>query len=318
MNSKVGIVVLNYNNGTDTVGCLMSLQDLRYDNKVIIVVDNASSDNSVKEISAFYESSKLKYMQFQLENVELDEDQIGSCANVLIISPLNGGYSKGNNIGIRYALLANCKFILVLNSDTLVTPHFLSELVRSLSCMENAVAVGPIIVGSENNERSYGRRFHRGWDYWFIPPSIFWHFSRGKRRWKYLNYQSESDTWDEVDPLQIDILSGCCMLFKSEYFKEYGLLDENTFLYAEELILAAKVHRCNKLFYCVPGAVVFHKGGASTSKGGSLFMVKEFIRSNNYYLKAYRNFNALQRHFWLLGMYGFLAAIRFKTLLHKR
>ena len=100
---KISIVILNYNAGKLLLDCIESITNTDYENYEIIVVDNASNDNSHKECKKKFPEIKL------IENEK------------------NLGYCGGNNIGLRNV---KGKFAVVLNPDTLVDPNWLRELLK--------------------------------------------------------------------------------------------------------------------------------------------------------------------------------------------
>ena len=99
----IAIILVNYNGADDTIACLQSLMELSDCGETVekIVVDNKSSDDSVKRLLPLQSS-----LQF-----------------VLLESTENRGFSAGNNIGIKYAKDKNAKFFLLLNNDTVVEPR---------------------------------------------------------------------------------------------------------------------------------------------------------------------------------------------------
>jgi GT2 family glycosyltransferase len=117
--SSVYVVILTWNHIEDTIECLDSVLSTTYTETKIIVVDNASIDNTVETITAKYPSVIL------LQNQE------------------NLGYAEGNNVGIRYALKQNADFLFVLNNDTVIGPDTISLLVNDLLENQNAIAVSP-------------------------------------------------------------------------------------------------------------------------------------------------------------------------------
>lgn len=111
---KVYIIVLNYKNYNDTIECLESLLKLRYANKEIIVVDNASPNDSGKYLEEWVSKNKEQPIQFILNNINL-------------------GYAGGNNTGIRRALQdSNMRFVWILNNDTIVDENALDALVQKM------------------------------------------------------------------------------------------------------------------------------------------------------------------------------------------
>ncbi|MFH0732105.1 MAG: glycosyltransferase family 2 protein [Candidatus Omnitrophota bacterium] len=103
-NPLVSVIILNYNGIKDTIECLDSLIHTAYSNYEIIVVDNASSDNSSKILKA--------------------RDDIK-----LIESDKNYGFAEGNNIGVRHA---KGELICFLNNDVVVDKNWLNELVQTM------------------------------------------------------------------------------------------------------------------------------------------------------------------------------------------
>jgi GT2 family glycosyltransferase len=124
-NPHVSIIILNWNNASDTLRCLASVVASDYAPYEAIVVDNASQDDSVVVIRERYPQVKI------LRNVE------------------NLGYADGNNVGIAYALDHGADYALVLNDDTVVAPDMLSALVRAAEADPRAGMLGPKVYSLE-------------------------------------------------------------------------------------------------------------------------------------------------------------------------
>ncbi|MBR4983244.1 MAG: glycosyltransferase family 2 protein [Lachnospiraceae bacterium] len=106
---KVFIIIINYNNAKDTIECIKSIRRQNYSNYEIVVVDNASEDDSVLKIK------------------ENDKSVI------IIKSSKNLGFSGGNNIGIKYALSHDAEAIMFLNNDTIVENDCLRKMILKLT-----------------------------------------------------------------------------------------------------------------------------------------------------------------------------------------
>lgn len=116
----VGIVIVNYRTPDMTIECCKSLRRLNYDNLRIIVVDNASGDDSAEK--------------FRMH--------LPDCH--LVVATENGGYTAGNNLGIEHALALGAEYVHVLNPDTLLlNPDYLAALVQHLQENPDVGAVGP-------------------------------------------------------------------------------------------------------------------------------------------------------------------------------
>ena len=102
---KVAIIILNWNGKKDTLECLESVRKIDYQNFEVIVVDNGSSDDSLKAIQSKYPEICI------LETGE------------------NLGYAGGNNFGMRHALQNGADYILILNNDIIVDSQLINSFI---------------------------------------------------------------------------------------------------------------------------------------------------------------------------------------------
>lgn len=121
MNSKVSIILLNWNGYNDTFECLNSLQKVENKNIEIILVDNGSDNDDYLKFEDIYPDIKV------------------------IRSKTNLGFSGGNNLGIKYALDQGADFILLLNNDTVVESDFITNLLLVFEREKNVGIVAPQI-----------------------------------------------------------------------------------------------------------------------------------------------------------------------------
>ncbi|WP_338432723.1 glycosyltransferase family 2 protein [Clostridium tyrobutyricum] len=127
----VYIILINYNGYKDTIECVNSLKQISYKNCKIIIVDNASSDNSI---------SMLKKQGI-----------------TVIESKRNLGFAGGNNLGIKYALAHGADYIMLLNNDTIVGEYFLDNMLESFNKDNKIGLVGcKIMYYDEKNIIWYG------------------------------------------------------------------------------------------------------------------------------------------------------------------
>ena len=129
LQSKVYVIVLNWNGWADTCRCLFSLQCLSYSNFRTVVIDNGSTDDSVGHIRT------------QFPDIELIE--AGS----------NLGFAAGCNAGITRALAMGADYVWLLNNDTTVAPSALQELVDKACSNPHIGAVGSAIYFAEGPDR---------------------------------------------------------------------------------------------------------------------------------------------------------------------
>lgn len=118
-NNEITVIVLNWNRKEDTLECLASILEQRNVKPKILLIDNASNDDSVKIISA-------RFPQIHL-----------------IRNKKNLGYAAGNNVGLNYALSNNSDYIFVLNNDTVLDQGCLYNLLNELHTYPQAAAVAP-------------------------------------------------------------------------------------------------------------------------------------------------------------------------------
>jgi GT2 family glycosyltransferase len=129
MESKVGVVILNWNGKDDTLECLESVYKIDYPHFEVIVVDNASTDGSVEAIKSKFPQSKV------------------------IVNAENRGFCGGNNIGIKQAIACGAEYVFALNNDTVVKPLILKELKEALDSDQRIGAVSPYIAFYQKPER---------------------------------------------------------------------------------------------------------------------------------------------------------------------
>ncbi|MFC1496430.1 glycosyltransferase family 2 protein [Candidatus Margulisiibacteriota bacterium] len=136
---KVYIIILNWNGAEDTVECLRSLQKIDYQNYSVLVVDNASDDDSIDMIKREFKTLKI------------------------IRNNRNLGFAAGNNRGIKYALEQGADYLLLLNNDTVVEPDFLSRLVKAAENDLKIGIAGPKIRFYQSNKIWYAGGFLNKW-----------------------------------------------------------------------------------------------------------------------------------------------------------
>lgn len=321
MNPKVSIIIINWNGWEDTVECLESVNQINYTNYNIILVDNGSRDNSIKNIQNYcngikIESPFLKHdyhnknipiefviydnytNNFRLENYNLKNTNQNKI--ILIKNKENYGFTKGNNIGIDYAIrFLDPKYVLLLNNDTVVDKNFLNILVEYSEKNDKVGFSGPKIYfhdfkGETNIIQCAGTKQNL---WWFNPSNIG-------------IFEKDKGQYDEIKP--IDFVQGSCILARVEMINEIGMFDEDFFSYREENDWGIRGNNQGWESVYVPKAVIWHKGGKSS--GGHLSPLTIFLITRNDFLILKKHGNILQKiflyinyiifKFWfLLGMY---------------
>jgi GT2 family glycosyltransferase len=210
----------------------------------IIIVDNASTDESALQIRRWFLSGSRDHLE--VSEQELSEATRGPNAAppyVFVHARRNGGYATGNNLGIEFALsLADTEYVFVLNNDATVQPDCIARLV---SWAERDPAAG--IIGSTLIEDGGQLRIAGGNSYSILltttKPTIVVDGSRESR---------------------MDYVAGAAQFIRASVLKQVGLLSEDYFLYFEELDLTRRITRAGfKIAWC-PESIVHHHGGGAT------------------------------------------------------
>lgn len=239
------IVLLNWNGWRDTIACLESIFRLEEARFRVVVCDNLSSDGSLEKIAAWCRGEinaeapahpRLKTLVGKLDHpvnyLRVTAEQAASLSLrgrseplILIDNEANLGFAAGNNTGLRFALnQGEMSHAWILNNDTLVDPLCLSRmLARLLGEGENA-ACGSMIHFFDQPETIQAIGGNR-----FNTRSGVAAQSEGR-------FLLEHDAIDiSAIERQIDYLSGCSMLLPRHLLETVGLLNEDYFLYYEEI-----------------------------------------------------------------------------------
>lgn len=239
----VYIILVNYNGADDTVACLNSLRKIDYKNKKIIIIDNASTDNSLDVLYSFLNDDVLLF--------GLNE---------------NIGFAGGNNVGIKYAMGHKADYVLLLNNDTEVEPDFLTHLVVKA---EESPSIG--VVGGRINYFSEKEKV------WFLGGKIN-KFS-GKTRHLFLNKTNKQKL--PITAFDTEYITGCMMLVRADVIKIVGTMKEDYFLYYEETDWCAKINKAGYRLVIEPKSIIYHKISSSTKKISNI--VSYYYDRNSYF-----------------------------------
>jgi GT2 family glycosyltransferase len=254
----LSVIVLNWRKPYETLACLESLEQLDYLNTEIIVVDNGSRDDSVPLLHQYFPGVHI-----------LETDS-------------NLGYAGGNNAGIRHALAHGAERVLILNNDVTVEPGFLAPLLAALQSQPDIGVVTPLVA-----EQASGGRV------WALGSVVNWHTAEVRRQ----NAGEAVEAWRHRAPVEVEIASGAAMLVKAEVFQQVGLLDEDFFLYFEEIDWCLRVRQAGYRVVAVPASVVWHKVSAALGTASPVV---------DYYML--RNHLRLIRRHWSWARRAFLEA----------
>jgi GT2 family glycosyltransferase len=225
MTPRIWIVPVNFNGLEDTRKCLRSLEKLTAPASVV-VVDNASNEDPSAALKAEFPSAHI------------------------IRNPVNGGWSGGNNTGIRFAMEQGADFILLLNNDTTVHPNLIPRLLAAMDANPSFGIVGPVIRYMDEPDvvMTDGVAFNR--------PGYPGFFQR----------QPVPERDSAVD--ETDIVNGCAMFVRADVFQRVGLIDDRFFLIHEESDFCLRAREAEFKCGVLAEALVWHKGSSSFKQSG--------------------------------------------------
>jgi len=251
---KVFIIIVNYNGFKDTIECIESVVNLKYQRFQIIIIDNASQDDSVNQIKNWAKYTGNLDMIISNSN-SLSRIKSADEKIILIHSLLNLGFAGGNNIGIQFAISReDGDFIWLLNNDTIVNELSLNHYIEYADSTPEKIG----IIGCKIMEY-YDRTIIQAAGGGKLIKPLGHSFLLGR----------EKDDGQFDKPVKIDYIHGASMFIPMGFIKDIGLMSEEYFLYFEELDWSERGKKRGwKTEYCYK-SVIYHKGGASTGTPGS-------------------------------------------------
>lgn len=239
---KLSVIIVNYNVKYYLDQCIRSVLRafvLMHTPAEIIVVDNHSADGSVDYLEKRYPQMLYPMVRF-------------------VRSAHNLGFARANNIAIRQS---RGEYVLLLNPDTIVGEDALKASVDFMDAHENAGAVGVRMLGAQGRRAMESRRGLP------TPMVSFFKMLGFCNRWPHHRlfgkYYMGYLPWDE--PCQIEVVSGAYCMLRRKALDEVGLLDEDFFMYGEDIDLSYRVLKGGYHNYYLPVDILHYKG-ESTQK----------------------------------------------------
>lgn len=245
----VSIVIVNWNTRQLLLDCLSSvyatIHELAFE---VFVVDNASTDDSVKAVREFYPGVTV------IQNTE------------------NLGFAKANNLALR---IIRGNYALLLNTDAVLTAGAVERLFRF---MEQNRAVGLAcgqLLNADGSKQNSIANF----------PNLASFFCNETLLRLLLPKQFPSKRQEYSEPVEVESCIGACLMVRKQAMDQVGLLDERFFFFLEETDWAFAMKRAGWLAYFVPMAKIFHLQGQSA--GHNVQSRIMFYRSRYQYIKKW-------------------------------
>ena len=252
---QLSVIILNYNVRYFLEQCVLSVQKaLEHIDGEIIVIDNASSDDSC-------EMMKTKFPQIKLiENKD------------------NLGFPKGNNIGVAQA---NGEYICILNPDTVVAEETFLKILNTENWTLNTGIIGCRLIDGAGNFLPESKRGVP--TPWVAFTKIFGLYKVFPKTNLFNKYYAQHITENESG--NVDILVGAFMMMKRDLYLEVGGFDENCFMYSDDIDLSYLVLKTGRKNYYYHETSVIHYKGESTVRDGTY--MKRFREAMQFFYKKH-------------------------------
>ena len=265
------IIIVSWNTEELTRACLTSVYSevAKIDCAAHVwVVDNNSTDGSAAMVKRAFSQVHL------IENQE------------------NVGFARANNQALSQT---NAPFQLLLNSDTILQPGSLAQMLRFLRDRADIAAVGPKLIYPDGIvQRSFTRLPSARGELKYCMAYHFFPFNR-----LFLSlFGFDGRSWEaDGQARPVEVLSAACLLIRKEVFDKVGILAENYFLFSEENDLFCRMKQAGYQSYYLPEAVVTHVVGASRRQRGGFDSQINFLKSRMIYFQRYhpRSFGTVRR-----------------------
>ena len=253
--TKLGMVIVNYNDYKMTCTLLENIKEFKCLG-LIVVVDNKSTDDSLKYLKK-YESKKINIVE----------------------AVKNGGYASGLNVGAKYLneKLKKCN-IIFSNTDIIINKEEDLKKLSSDISKHSIGVVGPTIV--EN------RSLNRGWMMPTVRDEIKFNLPLISRKYRKELFYDEEHFNENLS--LVGVVSGCFFCVDGEMLKEINYFDEETFLYYEEQILAKKLETIDRQVAVDNNVVIIHNHSVTIDKNiNRINKYKELKKSQRYFVSKY-------------------------------
>ncbi len=253
---SLDIIIINYNNFEATKNCIHSIQNTHSKNVNILVVDNNSSDCSVKMLKDTFPDIEI------------------------IQNPENLGYAFAVNRGFSYS---NSEIVIISNNDVIYQPESIKNLVEPFNLINNIGVLGPQQIYPDGKwQYSYG-------SYPGIKTALLDLFF-----FNYISHIIKKIQWNlkinNKDTKEVEYIDGAVMAINRAAFNDVNGFDEDYFFYTEEADFCYRLRKKGWKIIFNPNSEVIHERGGSTSRMGlNQKNVNMFINSKIRFCKKYLN-----------------------------
>ncbi len=286
---SVGVVILNYNCCSQTRNLVKKIKAYKTIQKIVVVDNNSPNENEIKELETL-KSGKVDV----IKNLN------------------NGGYAKGNNIGLRH-LVHECHIdiCIICNPDVIFEEYVVDELMEGFKNHPEFAVLGSKRVDGncDYTQRQFWKR-----------PSFLSELMYSTILGSYIMGRKDIYRFEENAPkiVEVDVVPGCFFAIRSEILPQIGFLDENTFLWYEENMLAEKILDIGYkegILTCTQ--IVHNHDLATTKKKTSYDIFKISANSRKHYILNYGHFNKVQKIILLISLKYYLLSRKIYCFVRK-
>ena len=269
---KLTIIIVSYNVRQYVDQCLQSVEKaLQGIDGEIIVVDNQSEDDTVPFIKEHHPAVRV------------------------IESGGNDGFACANNMGIRQS---DSEYVLLLNPDTVVAENTLQEVLQFMEAHETVGACGVQMLNADGTKALESRRGKP-------TPAVSFYKMCGladlfPRSRTFARYYMSWLSWNE--PAEIEVVSGAFFFVRRKALDEVGVLDEDFFMYGEDIDLSCRLLNAGWHNCYLPCRIIHYKGG-STDKTTVRYVRVFYQAMLIYFRKHYAHLNIFARKGIELAIY---------------
>jgi GT2 family glycosyltransferase len=231
----LSIILVNYKSTQLVLNCIESVyrQTVQH-NFEIILVDNDSNDDCKERVSAEYPGVRFLLLDY------------------------NAGFARANNAGIE---ISTGDYILLLNTDTIILDGAIDKSILLLKQNPDAVGCGVQLLNTDGTTQISGAHIIKGGLNTLLPLPYLGRLIR----WLGYRFKSTIPSVQTIsDTIEVDWIVGAYILVKKSILKKSGLLDNDFFMYAEEIEWCGRLRKQGKLLLFAEPKVMHIGGGSST------------------------------------------------------
>lgn len=262
MKPKVYIIILNWNNWEDTIECLHSVFAMDYSNFEVIVIDNASENDSIEKLKSAFPDLRI------------------------IKNSVNNGFTGGNNLAIAWAMEHGADYVWLLNNDTVVQSDALTHCVARAEVDPEVGLVTPVVFFHEAPDVIQHCGSYVDWSNLSVV---------------YAKDLDQALAW-EFEQASSFCLWGTALLIKRAVIESIGVLDERLFAYWEDTDYSIRACRAGFRNAIAPAARIYHKTpyNPASQRRRSPHYFYYYCRNEHYFwsacLEGEQRERALARH----------------------